>query len=154
MQAPVASGKPSRLRASVDAPRGRCVWAGDLAKEQGVPTLCSVCWLQHTGAGPSRALGHYNPAGVPEVNFDSCTVIAVFRGTFYNSAGIRDATFSDEGENVRMRFRQNSFQTVGGPHTATPFGIFVIPRTDKPIIIEENANRQDDPQWKIRATLR
>ena len=47
----------------------------------------------------------------------------------------------DEPKLLRVRFDHKSYQTSGpdgGGERVQPFGMFVIPRTDKPIVLEEN----------------
>ena len=117
-------------------------------------------WIEHTGA--QRHKGdynwYYNEAGVPLIDFQRCMVVAVFQGEKWNSAGVTTVTVTEEKDRILLRFDDKSFQTAGpdgGGVRATPFGIFVLPRSAKPIALEENVQGLigKPPVWKERARL-
>jgi len=111
-------------------------------------------WLEHLNvpAGGIEDLA----AEVPEVDFERCMVIAIFTGKGWNSHGVRcEGVLEREGQIV-VRFDQRSYQTAGpdgGGVRVQPFGAFVLPRSEKPVVIEENVQGlKDHPdKWKQRA---
>jgi len=113
-------------------------------------------WARHTGADPEKAKdSYYNPAGVPRVDFERCEIVAMFQGSAWNCAGV-DFLSAVEGEGrVVLRIAGRFYQTMGGADEAAPFGLFVLPRTDKPIVLEENVQglKGQPPVWKERARL-
>ena len=117
-------------------------------------------WIEHTGAKRHKGKYNwfYNEAGVPFVDFERCMVIAVFQGEGWNSAGVRVVTITEEEDHILLRFDDQSYQTMGpdgGGQRVTPFGIFVLPRSKKPVVLEENVQGLigKPPKWKERAKL-
>ncbi|MFM9995505.1 MAG: hypothetical protein ACKVU4_06840 [Phycisphaerales bacterium] len=99
-------------------------------------------WLEHTGQAAPAAVGV--PAG-PEIDFGRCEVVACFRGKAKNSNGERVTAIDDLHDAVRIRFDSASYQTMSLQPGAedrgvdcVPFGIWLIERTNKQIIVEEN----------------
>jgi len=94
------------------------------------------------------------------VNFDKCMVVAIFQGKSWNSNGVTCYSVQDQGDTVLFRFDEDTYQTMsaepggnGGGVNVTAYGIFVLPRTTKPLIIEENVQNVigQPPNWKERA---
>jgi hypothetical protein len=113
-------------------------------------------WLRHVGQPPvERYDEYYNPAARPLVDFDKCQVLAILQGKRWNSAGVKVVSAVEEETVVRVRFDDKSFQTMGGAEAVTAYGIFVMPKTTKPILLEENIQGLigGDPIWKERARL-
>jgi hypothetical protein len=110
-------------------------------------------WLRHVGADPARHDDFYNEAGVPDVDFERCMVVAVFGGRCINSAGIYAVGVAEEADRVLLRFDHRSFQSGPEGKRATPFGFFVVPRSSKALVLEENVQRLigGKPEWKERA---
>jgi hypothetical protein len=116
-------------------------------------------WLDHVEMekkGPYDR--YYNPAGVPEIDFDRCMVVCVFQGKKWNSAGVIAVSVREERECIRIRFDDKSYQTMGpdgGGDRVTPFGLFLLPASSKRIVLEENvqALMNREPRWKERARL-
>jgi hypothetical protein len=120
----------------------------------------AALWLEHTGQ--AAAVGEYqwfyNPGKVPEVDFEQCMVLGVFQGGRWNSAGIEVEEILADGKRTVVRFDDRSFQTEGpdgGGVQGRPFGLFVLPRDTKPIVLEENVQSLigAPPEWQHRATL-
>jgi len=119
-------------------------------------------WLQNLGrelpqAGADYGF-YYNDAAVPEVDFECYEVIAVFAGKGWNSAGIQAIAVQDEKECRRFRFDHRSYQTMGpdgGGVRVCAFGFFVLPKTELPIVLEEDVQNLigKPPVWKERARL-
>lgn len=119
-------------------------------------------WLRHTGRESSDTFeskydDFYNPAGVPDVDFDKCMVIAVFQGAGVNSAGLKAVSVEDVGRHIVFRFEDKAFQTGGvkdgGGVKVNVYGFFVLPRSTRPVVVEEGHRymKPDTPVWRERA---
>ena len=116
----------------------------------------NALWRRHKGISPDL-IDHY--AAIPVIDFTRCTVVAFFRSETTNRAG-EDLQGVDEVDGtLRLRFDSRTYQTssplnsddkTGGAQKATSFGIWVLPRTDKSIVIEENVQglKNEGPKWK------
>lgn len=123
----------------------------------------ATLWCEHTGQqAQKRGYGwYYNQQQVPIVDFERCMVVAVFGGKCGNTAGYRVEQVLD-GDRWTLRYHANSYQTtVIDPANAkakppsTPFGMFVLPKTDKKVALEENVQGMigRPPKWRLQATL-
>jgi hypothetical protein len=114
-------------------------------------------WQRHKGVKELENYDlFYNPLGLPEVNFDKCIVIAAFQGSGWNSAGLRETVFKDEEDRIVLQFEDKAYQTMGpggGGEQVTVYGFFVLPRSDKTVVLEENVQNiiGSPPVWKERA---
>jgi len=110
-------------------------------------------WLRHVGSDAARHSEYYNEAGVPEVEFTRCMVVAAFGGECINSAGIYPVSIAEDAEQTRLRFDHRSYQSGPEGDRATPFGFFVVPRSSKRLVLEENVQHLigGPPKWKERA---
>jgi hypothetical protein len=113
-------------------------------------------WRKHKGSPEGGEYDHYyNPLGIPAIDFDRFMVIAVFQGAGMNSAGLDAVWLSPDEDRIVVRFDDKSYQTLGpdggGKHVAV-FGFFVLPRSSKPVLLEENVQRLigKPPVWKER----
>ncbi|MCK5940470.1 MAG: hypothetical protein KAI24_00770 [Planctomycetes bacterium] len=120
-------------------------------------------WCEHVGAEvPERDYHwHINAAKVPVVDFAQCEVVAVFGGNAPNNAGYFVEEVLD-GETCTLRFDALTYQTSSDGserglriRRSSPFGLFVISRTDKQIVLEENVQNliNQPPKWQARKTL-
>lgn len=98
-------------------------------------------WEEHRAEGVDRAVqGWVQP---PEIDFARYAAVALFRGRTINNNGERaDAVFVRDGATV-IRFDSVSFQTASldGPdhgEPTVPYGIWLVERSERPILIEEN----------------
>ena len=121
--------------------------------------------MRHLGKDMREFDTHYNIHQVPTIDFDRCMVIAVFRGAGWNSSGISAVSISDT-DRVVFRFDDRSYQTSSdfttdgklnvdtdddrGGNKVTPFGIFVVPRSEKELVLENNVQnlKGRPPVWK------
>ncbi len=113
-------------------------------------------WEKHIGKPAQR--DNVGRPFMPRVNFDRCMVVAIFKGDGWNSNGVTIESVSQDDERILLRFDESTFQTAGvdgGGVKCRAFGIFVLPRSDKPVVIEENVQGlKDHPdKWKERARL-
>lgn len=116
-------------------------------------------WQKHKGLKQDEEydLG-FDRAGLPLVDFDRFMVIAVFQGSGWNSAGLRAVSIVEEQERIVFRFDDKSYQTAGphgGGKQVTAYGFFVIPRSTKPVVLEENVQNLigKPPVWEERITF-
>ena len=111
-------------------------------------------WSRHTGRkepSMTEALGL-------SVDFARYQVIAVFGGETVNTSGIECVEMIEEQGLVRFRFRGLWYQTLSrggeeGGVPAVPWGLFVIPRVERPVVLEEDVKNLigGPPVWKQRA---
>ena len=130
-------------------------------------------WRRHFGHKPNEEqplAPLWTVPYVPDVDFDQCMVVAVFLGGSKNSAGVKTASVTEDRECLRLRFRDLAYQTsiLPGPvpidprwaarikeiqdGAVTPYGMFVLPRSSKPLVLEEGVpvNKGGPPVWKER----
>ncbi|MCY3018463.1 MAG: hypothetical protein NTW87_05460 [Planctomycetota bacterium] len=129
-------------------------------------------WQKHKGAKESSDYSlFYNPLGLPHVDFDQCMVIALCQGAGYNSAGVEAVSVTEEKDRIVFRFNSKSYQTVGPPvvgsvpgtltmedgggQAVAVYGFFVLPRSTKAVILQENVQRTKagPPEWQERASF-
>lgn len=116
-------------------------------------------WQTHKGANDGEQYDlFYDPLGLPLVDFDNYMVIAIFQGGGWNSAGLNAISVSEEQERIFFRFDDRSYQTAGpngGGKQVNVYGFFVIPRSPKPVIVEENVQglKGKPAEWKERITF-
>jgi len=111
-------------------------------------------WQEHKGQKPTDQYDlFYDPLTLPIVDFDHYMVIAIFQGTGWNNAGVTVVEIVEEDNSIILRFANKYYQTGGtdgGGQRTTAYGLFVLPRSKKPIILEENVqhNKGNPPIWK------
>lgn len=116
-------------------------------------------WHRHQGAKGSKDYDlFYNPLGLPYIDFERCMVIAVFQGSGWNSAGLRASQILEENAQIVLRFEDKHYQTGGadgGGRKVSVYGFFVLPRSSKTVVLEENVQgyKGRPPVWKERITL-
>jgi len=118
-------------------------------------------WLRNLGEKPSGKHGYdeyYNPKRLPRVDFTRCFVLAIYKGECWNCTAIDVKSVDETKDRLRVRFRGRYYQTMGpdgGGEEVAPYGFFILPKTTKPIVIEEDVHGTigGDPVWKERARL-
>lgn len=97
-------------------------------------------WLEHQGKGGDAKtydnLHWKNDAKVPDVDFATHMVIAIFEGKTVNCAGFTNASWNATAEGIDFRFDLEFYGTIGQEDKVTPFGLYVIPRSDKGISLQ------------------
>jgi hypothetical protein len=111
-------------------------------------------WTEHRGERASR--NAFDDPVAPEIDFDHNIVIANFRGDGWNCHGDFIVSLKERADDVLLRFDSRTFQTAGpdgGGIRVRPYGIWIIPRFDKPIVVEENVQGLigRPPKWKEQA---
>lgn len=83
-------------------------------------------------------------ADMPKVDFDSNMVVAVFWGIIENYSGVRTGKVTESGDVIYFHFTPMYYQTSvstfdsnanQGYDEVQPYGIFVIPRINKRLIL-------------------
>lgn len=157
------SPRPEAERSALESDRALVAWSGSRSaidtpqvSRADSEFIWKALWARHRG---DRAEENATGAALfPVVDFDRCTVVAIFGGTGLNSRGYRIESIDDNEERVRVRIVESTFQTAGprgGGVSVTPYGIFILPDTDLPIVLEEPApHLKDEPiRWVERAKL-
>lgn len=115
-------------------------------------------WERHMGDRAVYFPAHGSGVIAPGIDFERYMVVAHFRGESANCNG-ELATFEVLDDRVQVRFSAMTFQTMASApgerdlgERVTPFGIWVIPRSDKTIVFEENTQGLlgEDPVWTER----
>lgn len=114
-------------------------------------------WTRHMGDAIEK--NSFNEPVIPEVDFDRFMVLAIFRGKSVNNNGEYIVSIDEHAEHLLVRFDSHSFQSAsfgGGPdpgQSVVPYGLFVLARSAKELVVEENV--QDligaPPKWKEQA---
>lgn len=117
-------------------------------------------WAEHRGERAERLIAHGGGVAAPRVDFERYLVIAMFRGDTKNRDGEHLVSLEERSNDVRLRFDSYTFQTASfdGPdrgEAASSYGMWLVPRTGKPIVIEENTQGLlgAEPKWTWRRTL-
>jgi hypothetical protein len=116
-------------------------------------------WQQHRGEKESKDYDlYYNPLGLSYIDFEKCMVIAVFQGSGWNSAGLKAVEILENKEGIILRFEGKGYQTAGpggGGKKVNVYGFFVLPRTEKTIILKENHPNMlgQPPVWEEQTRL-
>jgi hypothetical protein len=79
---------------------------------------------------------------VPQVDFGHCMVVAAFQGKASNSDGVVAKSITEKAGRILVRLDERFYQTLGpdgGGVRVTAYGLFVLPRSSKPVVVEENA---------------
>lgn len=123
------------------------------------PEALQQVWQQHTAGQPPSPVGSPpHPASLPAVDFATSEVVALFAGAGWNSDGLTAVSVTDETGCRRFRYQHLSYQTEGldgGGVEVAPFGFFVVPRSDLPLVLERNVQSRigDPPLWREMARL-
>jgi len=111
-------------------------------------------WVRHAGEHVETG---YKLVKYPEVDFERCTVVAIFAGKIRNTTGLTIVSIDESDDRVLVRFDRTSKSYQTGPKAddVTPYAILVLPKTGKPIVLEEDVHSLigAPPQWKERARL-
>jgi len=120
----------------------------------------SRLWSEHQGEHVERLIAHGGGVAAPRIDFERFLIVAMFRGDSTNCDGERLVSLHERPQDLFLRFDSYSFQTmsIDGPdhgEAVRPYGIWVVPRTGKPITVEENTQGMLDrePTWTWRKTF-
>ncbi|MFH0944309.1 MAG: hypothetical protein V2A76_03850 [Planctomycetota bacterium] len=115
-------------------------------------------WYDHLGTQPKSG-GRHDPSVdpvIPEVDFDRYMVLGIFQGKECNSTGVFVDSIEETDDELIVKFDEHTYQTEAPMGQAdqgdrvTPFGIFVVPRTNKPVVFVENVQGllHAPPEWE------
>lgn len=114
-------------------------------------------WQQHTGQTGVKYRGFdgsydtfYNKLSLPLIDFDRYMVIAIFAGSRWNSAGLNVAAVIDDPDYITVRFKNKLYGSSGhdgGGKQVNTFGFIVIPKSNKPVIVEEKIQAKNIKQF-------
>lgn len=97
-------------------------------------------WAEHTGK-PARDVPPHRHAA-PTIDFTRFEVVGVLGGVLTNTDGFVAETVAAAPDGVHLRYAASSFQSasINGPDAGvrcTPFGLWLIERSDGPVILHE-----------------
>ncbi len=111
-------------------------------------------WLRHLGVEPGRYDALHNEPALPTVDFQSSMVVALFGGEMDSVRGLKllSATRSQDG--LVLRYRVEHYNNIR-PAPVTPYGIFVVPRSEARLVVQEAGPNQQDgrPSWRSIRTF-
>ncbi|VTR93264.1 unnamed protein product [Gemmata massiliana] len=118
-------------------------------------------WKRHWA---KHQTGEEKPASFPGdkphlgVDFTRCMVVSLFdgTGTNFNCDGYEVESIDEGADRIRLRVRGLHFQTHDALIPTTAWGAFVLPRSEKPIVLELDTNRDRlrQPKWAKVADLK
>jgi hypothetical protein len=119
------------------------------------PEAWKALWLRHnTGTEKPDKVPVTIPR--PEVDFGRCMVVAVFQGEGDNCAGFKVHSVLETYERMTVRIQRLSFATGPEVQKTQAWGIFVLPRSATPVLIEldTRSDKSDPPKWTKAAELK
>lgn len=112
-------------------------------------------WLEHTGQ-PTDIWPPKDP--VPEVDFSTYCILAIFGGKIQQTAGYTAHSFEKSDDTAIFRFVPRVYGVSSGPNTPkdafqnTPYGFFLIPKGLKRVRLEEGIiESKSEPVKKFKA---
>ena len=166
----LAAPLPQQVENKNDQPAGRPVrpfvsWMGPGSAVESAQVVRAnteadwhALWARHMGEKVTK--NRFEQVDAPKIDFEQCCVVMVLRGKTFNSDGTRYIAGGETDAQILLRIDEQSYQTAsfngsGGAVDCTPFGIFVLPRTTKPIVVEDNVQGLigKPPIWKEIARL-
>jgi hypothetical protein len=152
-----------------------CSWIGsDSMQAKPLLARCDreeewyAVWAKHLGRESS------GPPWAPQIDFNRCSVLAVFTGEGSSPLGVMLREVIEEKELVRVRYWPLTQQRAGGSFApsndetkksvtysrkleANPYLFVLIPRTTKPFVLEEgyfsNGLLTEPMAWKEKTRL-
>ena len=112
------------------------------------PEAWKALWLRHnTGTERPDTVPVTTPQA--EVDFSRCMVVAVFQGEGDNCDGFKVHSVLETDEQMTVRIQGLYFATGPEVQKTQAWGIFVLPRSAKPLRIEldTRSDKIDPPKW-------
>jgi hypothetical protein len=118
-------------------------------------------WLEHVGYEKKEKYDYYfNTANIPEVNFEKYMVITIFQSPGKANAGIKAVSIIEKEKEIIFDFEDKVYQyTAGSIGPGNAYGFFVLPHSDKKIIIREKIEtlisraNKEPPIYKVVVTI-
>ena len=98
-------------------------------------------WCEHC-TGKRRCDSRCSLPETIEVDFDRMMIIALFIPNRDNSDGLSSYSVIEDSYCIRIRLDEHSYQSGSDTPTGCPWGIIVLPRSDKPVVLERDAQIQ------------
>ena len=113
-------------------------------------------WLKHQTGKKERGNSVPNSFTFCEVDFKKYMLLAVFQGFGVNRSGYEVHSITEEKDRLVIRVLPNNFQTLFELSKTTAWGVFVLPRSTKPVVIELDTKSltADPPKWTRQAELK
>jgi len=110
-------------------------------------------WLRHHGKTAQEAFNE-RLTNV-EIDFENHELIAIFQGVEINSRGLTIDSIIEDDDVITVRFDDWQYQSSGGADRCSTYGFVLLPKSTKPIVLEENVQglKDEPPKWKQRARL-
>ena len=142
--------KPSVTLTSSDSQVKECGYHRVTSEDEWIKV-----WQRHKGAKEAKDYDlYFNPLNLPFIDFKTCMVIAIFQGDGTNSAGLKAVEVLEDKTSIIFRFKDKFYQTFGGEGVGTKsvYGFFVLPRSTKTVILQEDVQHGigKPPIWKER----
>jgi hypothetical protein len=106
-------------------------------------------WMEHKTGSPDPKIlpGDLEYA---ELDFGKGMAIAVFEGEASNCAGYSAHSISEDRERITVRLRAHQYGSVGATPATQAWGILVLPRSGKEIVLERDvrSHKIGPPVWK------
>jgi hypothetical protein len=110
--------------------------------------------LHKQGQGSANTFG--DDLDIVQPEFDKQMAVAVFEGADQGGAGYRAYLINEDHERIVIRLALQGHQTIVGVNDATQaWGIFVVPRSEKEIVVERDVRDTMDapPKWQVWGVL-
>jgi hypothetical protein len=106
-------------------------------------------WLRHIGVEAKNHDDLHNDPSIPKVDFGTHMVVAIFGGAINNTQGLYLWSATETAEQFTLRYSVQLYNNIRNDPT-TPYGIFVLPRSEKRLVIEElgHNDSQGNPTWR------
>jgi len=96
------------------------------------------------------------PLTFPMIDFENYMVIGIFDGEGHNCTALTVVSVYEEDKRIVLRYKRELYQTMARVGTGvkgdktTAYGLFVVPRSVKPVVVEENVQNilGDPPLWQ------
>jgi len=87
---------------------------------------------------------------LPQVDFDKEIVVGVFRGQGVNCTGVAPLHILDCQDTLEVFVAGQYYQSIGGSHPATAYGLFIVPKSAMRLLVKDNIQGYfgAPPLWK------
>ncbi|CAN5564356.1 hypothetical protein BH11ARM1_BH11ARM1_14110 [soil metagenome] len=89
-------------------------------------------WQAHKGMTGAEGLNIVDGSPMPDVNFNTTSIVAVFMGQQSNVVGLEIAELDDKGKTVQLKLNCQ-YLTAGQSLLTTPYALIKLTPTKKPI---------------------
>jgi hypothetical protein len=112
-------------------------------------------WLRHQTGKSEPGNNRPEVFQFGTVDFTRCMVIAVFQGEGINCDGYEVYSILEDKDRVLVRVQGQDFQTGPAATVTEAWGVFVLPRSAKPVVVELDTRSliRDSPNWTRVAEL-